>query len=128
MSTRVSASTAAVTRKETPQNLTLLISAPATLPRCGRVRGPAHSDGRVRVPKTHSSAPEDAGRANGQGQQQKPKGDGWCPGRPVKCRGGAFGYADQHRSGQHTGKTRHSAENADGKDAADIVAADRRLD
>src|SRR6516164_7681880 len=98
---RVSASTAAAAANETAQNVPVLIAV---------------------------SAPEDAGGANGEGQQQKPKRYRRRPGRSVEGRGDAFDDADQHGAGEHAGEARHAAEHADRKDPPDVIAADRRLD
>src|SRR6202047_5492835 len=75
-----------------------------------------------------SSAPEDAGGADGEGQEEKAERDGRRPGGTVEGRGDAFGDADQDGAGEHAGKAGHAAEHADRKDAPDVIAADRRLD
>jgi hypothetical protein len=74
-----------------------------------------------------SSVPT-AGRPHRQREQQKSERHGRRPGRPVECRGQAFDDADQHGGDHGSRQAAHAAEHADREYAADIFAADRRLD
>ncbi len=67
-------------------------------------------------------------RSEGQRGQEKTERHRRCPGRSVKRGGDAFDDAEQEGGDQRAGHATESAKHADGEDAADIFAADRRLD
>src|ERR1700758_789739 len=85
---------------------------------------------RPRRPSRSSSAltTEDTTGPHCEGDEQHAERDRRRPGRAEEGRRDVLDNAQRHRRNHHAGEAAEAAQHADREDAADIFAADRRLD
>src|SRR4051812_42887495 len=75
-----------------------------------------------------SLATKDATGSHREGHEQYAEGHRRRPRRAEEGRGQVLDDAEGHRGDHHAGEAAEPAQHADGEHAADIFAADRRLD